>query len=74
VGVDLTNEEIINIAEYGKSIFIKPSRIAIVAPQDLAYGLSRMFGVYRDQESHSSAGVFRNKKEAMEWLKKQPLA
>jgi hypothetical protein len=46
------------------------SRFAIVAPGDLAYGLGRMYGVYReiDQHSKKEVRVFRLLEEAIAWL------
>jgi hypothetical protein len=46
------------------------SRFAIVAPGDLAYGLGRMYGVYRDLDRRSTkqVRVFRTMDEAVAWL------
>ena len=46
------------------------ARFAIVAPQDLAYGLGRMFASHRDanQQSTKQVGVFRTMEQALEWL------
>jgi len=46
------------------------SRMAIVAPDDFAYGLGRMFGLHRKNEELSTkqVGVFRTLEEAMAWL------
>lgn len=54
-----------------------PSRFAIVAPQDFAYGLGRMFGTYRELNPGSTkkVAVFRSRKAALNWLdKKDPSA
>jgi hypothetical protein len=47
-----------------------PSRFAIVAPGDLAYGLGRMFQSYRELESSSTKDVrvFRMLSEALAFL------
>lgn len=47
-----------------------PSKLAIVAPGDLAYGLGRMFQVYRESEERSTkeVGVFRTLAEALAFL------
>ncbi len=66
-----TRDEIQAIAMYGKSKFLEENRIAVVAPQDVAYGMLRTFEVYRDQESHSVVRAFRNTQEAMDWLEQQ---
>jgi hypothetical protein len=46
------------------------SRFAIVAPTDLAYGLGRMFKVYREADERGSkvVGVFRTLEEALLFL------
>ena len=67
---DLSEKEIIDIANYGKLKFVKPNKLAIVAPQDLAFGQLRAFEVYRE-EAHAVARVFRTKLEALEWLENQ---
>lgn len=46
------------------------SRFAIVAPEDLGFGLGRMFQAYREMEKGSTkeVGVFRTLADACEWL------
>jgi hypothetical protein len=48
----------------------RPSKLAIVAAQDLAYGLGRMYQVYRDLQKASTkeVGVFRTLAEALAFL------
>ena len=48
----------------------QPSRFAIVAPGDLAYGLGRMYAVYRETNGGSTktVRVFRTMDEAVAWL------
>lgn len=67
---NFTIGEIMSIAEYGKTKFTKPNKIALVASDDLAYGEMRQFEVYREQENHSETKVFRGEQEAIEWLNK----
>ena len=64
---DLTIQEIQDIARYGKKKFIRPNSMAIIAPQDLAFGTLRAFEVYRTRE-HAMARVFRTEEEAVAWL------
>jgi hypothetical protein len=47
-----------------------PSRFAIVASQDLAFGLGRMYGAYRELSPRSTkqVAVFRTRKAALNWL------
>lgn len=44
--------------------------VAIVAPGDLLFGMSRMLGIFAD-EVFSSTGVFRTLSEAERWLEAQ---
>ena len=46
------------------------SKFAIVAPFDLAFGLGRMYEMYRDLQAQSTkqVGVFRTLQEALEFL------
>jgi hypothetical protein len=48
------------------------SRLAIVAPQDIAYGLGRMYEVYRglNTQSTKEVSVFRTMAEALAWLRR----
>jgi hypothetical protein len=62
------------LIELGKiaSKFDKPTdtKLAIVVNSSLAYGLARMYGIYRNHnpQSRKEAQVFRSKLEAMVWL------
>ena len=44
------------------------ARMAIVAPHDLPYGLSRMYQILSD-EAGAEVGVFRDRPEAERWLR-----
>ena len=68
---NFTSVEIQEIALYAKSKFLEKNRIAVVAPQDLAYGILRAFEVYRRQDMHSIPRAFRTKQEALKWLEEQ---
>lgn len=48
----------------------KPSRMAIVAPQDIAFGLGRMFETNREMDDRSTktVAVFRTLEEALAFL------
>jgi hypothetical protein len=52
----------------------QPSRFAIVAPGDLAFGLGRMYSTYRelDPRSTKAVRVFRTMDEALAWLDGAP--
>ena len=48
------------------------SRLAIVAPQDLAYGVGRMYQSYRELNPRSTkkVAVFRDREAALRWLER----
>jgi hypothetical protein len=48
-------------------IFAPSSRRAVVAPEDLGFGLARMFEMHRDGEA-GELRVFRARHEAVGWL------
>jgi hypothetical protein len=51
-----------------------PSKFAIVAPQDIAFGLGRMYEAHRAMSAQSAkeVGVFRTMTEALAWLGRTP--
>jgi len=67
---DITQTGLQHLAELVKSTFaphgIHP-RIAVYAPHDLPYGLSRMYSA--GVESFETHRTFRDKSEALEWLR-----
>ncbi|MFW2373933.1 MAG: hypothetical protein ACN4GM_12485 [Gammaproteobacteria bacterium] len=68
VGSSLTEAELRQLAEYAKSRFLLPSKVAIVAPESLEFGLSRMYEVYRE-EGLVKHRVFRTEQAAYAWIK-----
>ena len=66
-GLSLSNSQLEKLAEYGKRRFTMPSRVAIVAPEDFTFGLSRIYEVYRE-EGKLQLKVFRTELEARHWL------
>ena len=69
VTLNLSSEEIIAIARYGKPKFTKPNKIALFANDDLAYGGLRQFAAHREQ-GDSQVQIFRNEEESVAWLNK----
>ena len=65
--INLTSSQIEQLAKYGKSKFSIPSKVAIVAPEDLTFGLMRIYEVYRKQDL-TEIKVFRSEQEARIWL------
>mgnify|MGYP006300744487 CR=1 FL=1 len=67
-GSNLSYTEIEQVAEYGKSKFLIPSKVAIIAQDDLTFGSARVHDVYRENGKIEER-VFRTEKEAISWLK-----
>lgn len=67
-GLELTSNELISLASYARCKFNQSSRAAIVAPDDLTYGLFRLLDVYRDDCTVEQM-IFRSKPEAVDWLR-----
>lgn len=65
---DFTMKDIKAIAEYGKSKFIKPNKLAIIAPDNWAYIELHIFQAHRKQNGHSEAKVVKTEQEALKWL------
>ena len=65
---DFTIDEIKSIAKYGKTKFIKPNKLAIVAPDNWAYIELHIFQAHRQQKDLATARVFRTRREAVQWL------
>ncbi|WP_163338705.1 hypothetical protein [Desulfopila sp. IMCC35008] len=68
-GLELTPSELISLASYARCRFHQSSRAAIVAPDDLTFGLFRLLDVYRDDGAVQQV-IFRSKPEAVAWLSK----
>jgi len=63
---DLSAEDIRTLAQ--KPVFSSRSRRALIAPNDLAYGLGRMFAILRENEGETGIRVFRKLEEALDWV------
>ncbi|MGD2099669.1 MAG: hypothetical protein PVG35_18985 [Desulfobacterales bacterium] len=66
-GWNLTNTELVEIADYAKARLMLPSKVAMVAPKDLSYGVSRVYEVFRRQEG-LEIEIFRTEQKAIDWL------
>ena len=71
--VEATSDNIQQLAELAASMDAgspRATKMAIVAPQDLVFGLGRMFDAYRsaDRRSSKEVRVFRTIAEAMAFL------
>ena len=69
-GFNLTDAELKQLAEYGKSKFSIPSKVAVIAPHDLSYGVARVHDVYRE-DALLEQRIFRTKQGARAWLLSQ---
>ena len=67
-GVNLSADDLQVIASEALKHLKGPGRMAVVAPTDLSYGLSRMFEVFREQEGVKTHS-FRTEEDAVKWLK-----
>jgi hypothetical protein len=63
----LSSDDIESLALYGKSVPLPEGRVAFVCPDDLTFGLTRMFEVYRSG-GKTEHMVFRTEQEAFDWL------
>ena len=63
---DLSGDDVRTMAE--RTVFSPSSRRAILVPNDLAYGLGRMFEMLRENEGEKGIRVFRALDEALDWV------
>ncbi|MFL0805430.1 MAG: hypothetical protein K6L81_17085 [Agarilytica sp.] len=68
INFDLSLDEIQQMAMHGKLVYTNPSKVAVVASDDLAYGEMNQFRVFREQQGFCSVKQFRDEKNAIEWL------
>ena len=68
--IDLSAEDLHELAQ--RSIFSAHSRRAFIAPNDVAYGLGRMFGMLRENRGEMGIRVFRNLEDALDWVCSKP--
>ena len=71
IRISLTKDEVTAMAAHSKSIFKEPNRSAIIAGDDLSYGIIRSLIVYREEDAHMQMNVFRDVKSGIIWLNKQ---
>lgn len=75
IGVDLSSDA---IREHSRACIcaagVNPDAVvAVVAPKDLGYGLSRMWEILSSEEIAWETNVFRDKKEAILWIKERAI-
>jgi hypothetical protein len=64
--IRLSANELLTFAEF--DVFSRQSRRAIIAPEDVKFGLGRMFATLRESRGETGIGVFRTLEEALEWV------
>jgi hypothetical protein len=68
---EFTNDDVTRLASYIEGVYKKHNvthaKNAIYSPNDLPFGLARMYSIYAS-ESPELVQVFRDKEEAMQWL------
>ena len=67
-GISLSSQELQTVSEHAKTLFPPNSKLALVSPTDLGFGLSRIYNVYRE-DGATNVMVFRSEEEAEEWLR-----
>ena len=67
-GTDLTENELYSIIQHEKLTLKDPEKFALVASDNLSFGLSRMYMAYRAHDDLEQ-DVFRSEKEALDWLR-----
>ena len=68
INFDWSTSMLQDMAEYGKSKFLKPNKAAFVVDNDLAFGEMRIFMVYREEQGKTIPNVFRDYDQAIEFL------
>jgi hypothetical protein len=64
--VNLSASDVRELAQ--RSVFSPQSRRALLVPNDLAYGLGRMFEILRENQGETGIRIFRSLEEALEWV------
>jgi len=64
---NFSQHEIIDIAAYASVADDRPSRVAMLVSEDLAFGVSRIYEAFR-HNNLTRINVFRDKAEAIAWL------
>jgi hypothetical protein len=64
-----TTKHVQRVAGYEKSASLFRGKAAILAPQDLTFGILRIYAAYREEDQVELA-VFRKRKAAIDWLRR----
>ncbi len=67
VSLAISSDEIRTLSQ--NQVYLHTSRVAFVAPQNLVFGLARMFEAYYSMHDNPArTRVFRHRADALEWL------
>lgn len=69
-GFDLESDEVRRIALHGRAVS-GVGRLALLAIDDVSYGMLRVLNVYRSEDGFQSR-LFRSEAEALNWLRSGP--
>ena len=64
--IELSAKDVHELAQ--RSVFSPQSRRALIVPNEVAYGLGRMFEMLRENQGEMGIRVFRNLEEALDWV------
>jgi hypothetical protein len=64
-----SQNELLDIALHASTADNRPAKVAMLVKEDLSFGVSRVYEVFR-QTDLTEINVFRNKSEAVAWLRK----
>lgn len=64
--IELSAEDVRQLAV--RNIFAPDSRRAVLVPNDLAYGLGRMYEILREAAGERGIRIFRNLDDALDWI------
>lgn len=65
-GLDITAADVHKLTQ--RNVFSPTSRRAVIANNDLAYGLARMFEQLRETKGEQGIRVFRKLEDALDWI------
>lgn len=65
-GFDVTAADMRELTE--RTVFSSESRRAVIVSTELAYGMSRMFGIFRESKGEKGIRVFRKLEDALDWI------
>ena len=65
--LEASSTELVALADLAKALPHRPEKVAIVASDDLTYGLGRIYAGHRETDEHQ-LNVFRDEESALQWL------